>query len=117
MKSFLHARFSVAEAVVDVIYSVADAPDLICGEIIKTYAIQVFHFNEEADPNDTFLQNPSLLVSPYDFARLLFIVGHVALKHKVYLEMVESELKKKTDAQAKLAHKVSKGLFSLWRIA
>ncbi|GMK54239.1 hypothetical protein CspeluHIS016_0108250 [Cutaneotrichosporon spelunceum] len=40
-------------------------------------------------------------VSAYALAQLVFIVGHVALKHIVYLELVEREFKRRKDEKAK----------------
>ncbi|BEJ11951.1 hypothetical protein CspHIS471_0204110 [Cutaneotrichosporon sp. HIS471] len=40
-------------------------------------------------------------VSAYALAQLVFIVGHIALKHIVYLELVEREFKRRKDEKAK----------------
>ncbi len=40
-------------------------------------------------------------VSAYALAQLVFLVGHVALKHIVYLELVEREFKRRKDEKAK----------------
>jgi condensin complex subunit 1 len=40
-------------------------------------------------------------VGAFALAQLLFVVGHVALKHIVYLELVEREFKRRKDEKAK----------------
>lgn len=37
------------------------------------------------------------LASSFELGQLIFLVGHVALKHIVYLELVERELKRRKD--------------------
>lgn len=37
----------------------------------------------------------------FDLAQLVFVVGHVAIKHIVYLELVEREFKRRKDETAK----------------
>jgi condensin complex subunit 1 len=46
--------------------------------------------NNVADPGDAF-----------SLSQLIFLVGHVAIKHIVYLELVERELKRRKDDAAK----------------
>ena len=38
---------------------------------------------------------------PFELAQLVFVVGHVAIKHIVYLELVEREFKRRKDENAK----------------
>lgn len=40
-------------------------------------------------------------VSTFALSQLIFVVGHVALKHIVYLELVEREFKRRKDEKAK----------------
>lgn len=44
----------------------------------------------------------------FQLSQLVFVVGHVAIKHIVYLELVERELKRRKDVTAK-------GIYLLWR--
>lgn len=39
--------------------------------------------------------------SSFRIAQMVFVVGHVALKHIVYLELVEREFKRRKDEKAK----------------
>ena len=36
-----------------------------------------------------------------ELSQLVFVVGHVAIKHLVYLELIERELKRRKDVDAK----------------
>lgn len=75
---------------------------------------------EENDGDTTVLANPGSLESPnkprsrsgsttapqdtvgsFTLAQLVFVVGHVAIKHIVYLELVEREFKRRKDEKAK----------------
>lgn len=49
----------------------------------------------------TSMERPAHELSAYALAQLVFIVGHVALKHIVYLELVEREFKRRKDEKAK----------------
>ncbi|CDZ96307.1 mitotic chromosome condensation-related protein [Phaffia rhodozyma] len=44
--------------------------------------------------------NPKYLVNSFELGQLIFLVGHVALKHIVYLELVERELKRRKEQKA-----------------
>lgn len=44
---------------------------------------------------------PSDSVGTFALSQLIFVVGHVALKHIVYLELVEREFKRRKDEKAK----------------
>lgn len=46
-------------------------------------------------------QASSPAVDSFEFAQVLHVVGHVAIKHLVYLEIVERELKRQKDQQPK----------------
>lgn len=41
------------------------------------------------------------MVGSFTLAQLVFVVGHVAIKHIVYLELVEREFKRRKDEKAK----------------
>jgi condensin complex subunit 1 len=79
--------FSMAEQIINVIYNLGLRPDILCQEIILIYI-------EKAKNAQRFDQDKSLS-DPWPLSQLIFIVGHVAIKHIVFLEVVESELKKK----------------------
>ncbi|KAG4304581.1 hypothetical protein PORY_001974 [Pneumocystis oryctolagi] len=85
--------FSVAEQAINSIYLLAQYPDRICTDLLRSKCKSVFrnlslkkmYPNENSAPNKlTFL-----------LSQLLFIVGHVALKQIVYIELCESEFKRK----------------------
>ncbi|ORX90468.1 hypothetical protein K493DRAFT_339988 [Basidiobolus meristosporus CBS 931.73] len=94
---------TVAEQAVNTVYLLCDHPDVLCGNIIKAKARQVFakspaaEAESESETNDDSKHNAqttSLL------SQLLFIVGHVAMKQIVHLEVIESAWKKRK-AEAK----------------
>jgi len=123
--------FGMAEQALNTIYLLGQQPDALCGEIIKTLTAKVFNKPPAAaksvadteSEKDSDAQSPSLggtmsrsgsqtsmqvdvdpqadEVSAFGLAQLLFVVGHVALKHIVYLELVEREFKRRKDEKAK----------------
>ncbi|WFD43939.1 condensin complex non-SMC subunit Cnd1 [Malassezia psittaci] len=80
------AWFGLAEHAIQAIYALGEQPDALCTELIQQMT-------------RTALQAPnspaSACDSNYHLAQLLFIVGHVALKQIVYMELVERELKRR----------------------
>lgn len=57
-----------------------------------------------ATPRAATPVNPAVSQDPgssYTLAQLVFVVGHVAIKHIVYLELVEREFKRRKDEKAK----------------
>src|SRR5258708_27387422 len=115
----------MADQAVNTVYLLGDQPDALCGEIIKSYTHKVFTDSEQPiEPSDfptdsTIPEGDGLAFtkpaeSPGDAAvpcgnsfllsQLVFLVGHVAFKHIVYLELVERELKRRKELQAKGTH-------------
>ena len=72
------------EQAINMIYSLADQPDIICSMIIKKLTQQVFFVDDN---------NAASNVQSIELAKLLFLVGHVAIKQIAHLEVVESVLK------------------------
>ncbi|KAI8393588.1 non-SMC mitotic condensation complex subunit 1-domain-containing protein [Radiomyces spectabilis] len=115
--------FSLTEQAINTVYLLGEHPDTLCAEIIKTMSVKVFGLaetensqqTEEGLPNsDTQMDidyNMSLSQqalpyphhpthrSSFELSQLIFIVGHVALKQIVYLEIVEAVCKRKKSAK------------------
>ncbi|WFD03161.1 condensin complex non-SMC subunit Cnd1 [Malassezia obtusa] len=75
------AWFRLAEHAVQAIYALGEQPDALCTEIVR-------HLTREALCGDG-------AGDAFRLAQLLFVVGHVALKQMVYMELVERELKRR----------------------
>ncbi|KAF2108665.1 armadillo-type protein [Lophiotrema nucula] len=112
--------FGVAEQAISAIYVLSKHPDVLCSEILRrktkhVFAPQPTSAAPEAEDNSrpgspmeidppapvqpTKKQNPALALS-----QLLFIVGHVAIKQIVHLELCELEFKRrKADKEKKAA--------------
>lgn len=72
---------------------VEEADETITGAAEATQAtIDPSQSAQEAKPDE---------VGAFDLAKLVFTVGHVALKHIVYLELVEREFKRRKEEKAK----------------
>ena len=66
--------------VINTVYRLAEQPDDICGELLKALAEPVLGPAAPATGASVLLE------------RLLFVVGHVALKQLVHLDIIEAEL-------------------------
>ncbi|KAF8543051.1 condensin complex component cnd1 [Trichophaea hybrida] len=109
--------FGVAEQVIGAIYSLAKCPDVLCTEIIRRKTKTVFENKlptpSPTDPaEDQVMQEAGLEESdaspevPQDasffpLSQLLFVVGHVAIKQIVHLEILELEFKRRKTEQEK----------------
>ncbi len=121
----------MAEQAINTIYLLGEQPDLLCGSVIKNLTTKVFdqpesgsipEAQEEVDtdrppgdvtedsasPVKTSRSRASSSASAKDdtagafaLAQLVFVVGHVAIKHIVYLELVEREFKRRKDENVK----------------
>jgi condensin complex subunit 1 len=101
----------VAEQAINTIYLLGEHPDIICTEIIRAKAAQVFNLSpsnettkDASDADATMSMNTTesmdttqeaCVTSPYELSQLLFVAGHVAIKQIVHLEMIEAELKRR----------------------
>jgi condensin complex subunit 1 len=87
-------RFCVVKEAVDVIYDIAEWPDMFLAVIIRQMTLEVFqgdiHIPEEASTSMS-----SQLPKVQSLSKLLYLVGHVAIRQLVYLEFVEKEMKTK----------------------
>ncbi|KAF9920846.1 Condensin complex subunit [Linnemannia zychae] len=102
--------FAVAEQVLNTIYLLGEHPDGLCGDIIKTRCKSIFNLQETSDspdamdidipstplPDDSTI-NPenAFRVDSWQLSQLIFIVGHVAIKHIVHMEVIEEEFKRR----------------------
>ncbi|KZT37014.1 hypothetical protein SISSUDRAFT_988305 [Sistotremastrum suecicum HHB10207 ss-3] len=118
--------FGMAEQAINCIYLLADRPDLLCDKIIKLLTRRVFG-KKQSTPMDVDLpdatqddsgdvtmasgasapsiapQNSSDSGDAFELAQLIFFVGHVAIKHIVFLELVEREWKHQKDVKTSAA--------------
>jgi condensin complex subunit 1 len=126
-------RFGVAEQAINTIYALGEHPDRLCDELIRSLALRAFtakpppnHPTEPAmshipgsDSTMDIDADASAFKSPepgaaghyadsFEFAQVLAVVGHVAIKQLVYLEIVERELKRQKNTH-------SKGMFFSWQ--
>ncbi|KAK3842793.1 MAG: armadillo-type protein [Linnemannia gamsii] len=106
--------FAVAEQVLNTIYLLGEHPDSLCGDIIKTRCKSIFNLLESRDSPDTMsIDIPStplpedstinpenaFKVDSWQLSQLIFIVGHVAIKHIVHMEVIEEEFKRRKAGQ------------------
>lgn len=116
--------FGMAEQAINTIYALAEKPDQLCDVIIRNLTKRAFgkkratsadspnantddldRMDEGEDPTpqpepeSTHGGTPSSNIGgdqgdTLELSQLLFVVGHVAIKHIAYLELVERELKR-----------------------
>ena len=113
--------FGMAEQAINTVYALGEHPDDLCNNLINNLTRRAFTHQRgtaasadpanDPDPMDEDLpevvdvtQNPSIFQEPgqeakdtgdaFELSQLLFAVGHVAIKHIVYLELVEREWKR-----------------------
>ncbi|CAI2182996.1 11563_t:CDS:10 [Funneliformis geosporum] len=97
--------FRVAEQAINTIYLLGDHPDVLCGDIIKRKVSLVFDLkipcadgDMEIDEGENILTNQEpFMTHPLHLSQLLFIVGHVAIKQIVHLEVIEADWKRKKE--------------------
>jgi condensin complex subunit 1 len=103
-------RFAMAEQALNTIYLLGEQPDVLCSRIIHQLHSRVFNRPLKADDQMSLIQTdeePAAPTSQPDatdathLAQLVFVVGHVAIKHIVYLELVEREVKRQKDESNK----------------
>lgn len=126
--TYTRLRFGMAEQAINTIYLLGEQPDVICDEIIKHLATKVFDSpqptatveaeeepaaeEETMDIDDTATvtgtstqgskeKTGTDMGDAFLLSQLVFVVGHVAIKHIVYLELIERELKRRKDVSAK----------------
>ncbi|CAH0026072.1 unnamed protein product [Clonostachys rhizophaga] len=122
--------YGVAEQAIDAIYAIAKHPDTLCSNIIRRKTRTVFgqpqsrptsrdetqqitqnitqHVGAFSDPTMTQIpmsqtNKPPNRDNAISLSQLLFIVGHVAIKQIVHLEMCELDFKRRKQEKEKLA--------------
>lgn len=126
--TFALYRFGMAEQAINTIYLLGEQPDALCGDIIKSITRALFA-STTASPSSvppgvdgsvagsvagsrpaTPMRDPSATPAveqgeesgnAFQLSQLVFLVGHVAFKHIVYLELVEREIKRRKEVLAK----------------
>ncbi|KAL9624237.1 MAG: hypothetical protein Q9160_001484 [Pyrenula sp. 1 TL-2023] len=105
--------YGVAEQAVAAIYALAKHPDVLCSDVLRRKTKHVFQMQkspiqEEPDPDamdvdadpqaEESQSNPSQRKA-VALAHLLFVVGHVAIKQIVHLELCELDFKRRKQEQ------------------
>ncbi|KAH8113838.1 non-SMC mitotic condensation complex subunit 1-domain-containing protein [Phellopilus nigrolimitatus] len=120
--------FGMAEQAINTIYALGEHPDVMCNDLIKNLTRRVFSTRDkseqaerpkspEAMDEDPAPENADAEVisraqsahssasgdrgDAFELSQLLFVVGHVAIKQIVYLELVEREWKRQKDEKEK----------------
>lgn len=102
------ARFGVAEQAIGAIYTLSKHPDTLCSEVIRRKTKYVFQAQDNLPENSMEgIEDQSHLPSPppeeprprqkasLALSQLLFVVGHIAIKQTVHLELCEIEFKRR----------------------
>jgi condensin complex subunit 1 len=111
--------YGVAEQAISAIYTLSKHPDTLCSEILRRKTKHVFQKRSEKTPEPEPQEEPTQTETPppdvpvliveeaepkvkgsIALSQLLFIVGHVAIKQIVHLELCELDFKRrKADAE------------------
>ena len=102
--------YGVAEQAISAIYALSKHPDTLCSEILRRKTRDVFQqrtapsaeIEREEEPSQIATPPPEPVSEPASkikgsiaLSQLLFIVGHVAIKQIVHLELCELEFKRR----------------------
>ncbi|KAH8688874.1 condensin complex component cnd1 [Talaromyces proteolyticus] len=107
--------YGVAEQAIGAIYALSKHPDVLCSDIIRRKTKSVFQASSRQSPGQTMLesdeQRPATASSDSqgakskpsssELSQLLFIVGHIAIKQIVHLELCELDFKRRKAEQEK----------------
>ena len=108
--------YGVAEQAISAIYALSKHPDVLCSEILKRKTRFVFHpqlhrpsqSNSGADEDEdrpgtasTDGQGSKQKTTSAILSQLLFVVGHIAIKQIVHLELCELDFKRRKVEQEK----------------
>jgi condensin complex subunit 1 len=103
--------FGVAEQAIGAIYALSKHPDVLCSELLRRKTKFVFASKMAKDPDAMDIDteekeetpsSPALISNAANLSQLLFIVGHVAIKQIVHLELCEMDFKRrKAEKEAK----------------
>lgn len=110
--------FGMAEQAINTVYALGERPDILCNSLIKNLTRRAFtakNREKTSQPSNTEMveaegsemasaasesqsqiqtDQENDMGDPWELSQLLFVVGHVAIKHIVFLELVERELKR-----------------------
>lgn len=118
--------FSLAEQAINTIYKLCENPEVLCETMIRNKTIKVFGMQYKEPANDLDSPNDAMALdydltqqalpfpqhvihqSSSELSQLLFLVGHIALKQIVHLEIIESAWKRKK-AQKETENKEENG--------
>lgn len=102
--------YGVAEQAIGAIYALSKHPDVLCSDVIRRKTRQVFRPRRSSPPPEVDADGDRSMMTPPPEAsseaqssqkpekalsQLLFIVGHVAIKQIVHLELCELDFKKR----------------------
>ncbi|KAJ2387419.1 condensin complex non-SMC subunit Cnd1, partial [Coemansia sp. RSA 2611] len=99
--------FPAAEQALNAIYALGEKPDALAARVVRNQAKLVQGLlatcspaggaddSMDVDGEEPHESPAAKLVDPWDLTRLVFIVGHIAIKEIVLLESVEAELKRR----------------------
>ncbi|PGH00467.1 condensin complex subunit 1 [Blastomyces parvus] len=103
--------YGVAEHAIGAIYALSKHPDVLCSEILRRKTKFVFqpHMRPRSSQDNTSMasggseepQTPRRKASSVPLSQLLFIVGHIAIKQIVHLELCELDFKRRKAEQEK----------------
>ena len=102
-------RYGVAEQAISAIYALSTHPESLCSDILRRRTRHVFQLrNTTPKQEDANMVSPkcSLPTSPleessepqgesFGLTQLLFLVGHIAIKQIVHLELCEQDFKRR----------------------
>ncbi|CAM1503589.1 Fc.00g011800.m01.CDS01 [Cosmosporella sp. VM-42] len=108
--------YGVAEQAINAIYAISKHPDTLCSDIIRRKTRQVFTAPQsrpcsrdetkmaiDDDATVTQQEKPKKRDNAVALSQLLFIVGHVAIKQIVHLELCELDFKRRKQEKEKQA--------------
>ncbi|KAJ1646733.1 condensin complex non-SMC subunit Cnd1, partial [Coemansia asiatica] len=110
--------FPAAEQALNTIYALGDKPDALAVRLVRNQAKLVqdlVHMSKgDEDSSDAMDVDDARdaagvarrkLIDPWDLSRLLFMVGHIAIKEIVLLESIEAELKRRRSDESEPRYK------------
>ncbi|KUL83358.1 hypothetical protein ZTR_11242 [Talaromyces verruculosus] len=105
--------YGVAEQAISAIYALSKHPDVLCSDIIRRKTREVFQATSRQSASQTMVESderPGTASSENSagnkssssgLSQLLFIVGHIAIKQIVHLELCELDFKRRKAEQEK----------------
>ncbi|CEJ82966.1 Putative Condensin complex subunit 1 [[Torrubiella] hemipterigena] len=108
--------YGVAEQAINAIYAISKHPDTLCSDVIRRKTRHVFGGSasrptsrdetqpmQDGEPTVTQPEKTSKRDNAVALSQLLFIVGHVAIKQIVHLELCELDFKRRKQEKEKQA--------------